>query len=765
MQNTRISFFISLCILSPLGYSQESENSPLVEGIDQQCVIAPPQYIRLNSTQLRGDDEIWIESDKAVIENNKNTRFSGNVKMANGQNIIQTDEIFIDRVANQISSKGNTQFQSDTITINADNLHANNDTKQIVMSGTEYRLNNAPGKGGAKRLEINEKGLSLAGASYTACQEEVPDWKISASKINLSTEDNEGEAWNTVFRVKDIPVFYLPYINFPLSDQRKTGFLYPQISTSSNSGFELKTPFYWNIAPNMDATITPYYMSKRGTQLQTELRYLTGQQYGQLNVEYLEQDDELVNNDEPRYLSRFQHMGTISDNFRVFIDFSDVSDDNYLVDIGSDQFNKSDAYLWRIGELSYFSDYWHSTIKIQDFSVLGNRANSYKTLPQIEFESYQPLGFWNSSFNFFAEYSQFDISDEFLPTAERLHLETGFSFPYARPGWFFNSDFKLMHTIYQQDNLNFANQAFNLNLTEEADRTLPKVRFHTGLNFDRDTTLFFDNMTQTFEPQVQYLFVPDTNQDDIFIYDSSPLQDDFDGLFRDRRFTSVDRIAEANQISFGATSRILNKDNQELFRLSLGRITYLNDTNINFDEDGNRKDTSALAADLFLQLARRWQFQSDIQYDTKNNQTEKSQVSIHYVKDDRNIFQLSHRYISNIAEDSIEQLSLLGSFPINKDWQFVGHITQDIKRKRSLESYAGFQYESCCWALRLTYHRSINTNLDSQDFEFENRDEFDSGIMLQFVLKGLGGKQQPTSISDMLESGLFGYKRPYFLTN
>ncbi|MEW6998257.1 LPS assembly protein LptD [Colwelliaceae bacterium BS250] len=762
MQFSRKLFLISCCSIYNIAFAAEE---PVLVPFNAQCQIFPPTPVEMNLEGQVNSQDIVIQSKKTAISRNSQTIFSGGVKLASGDQRIAADEVVIDRTTNEIQTNGPTRYQDTKMTIDSGKLYANSETNKITMTDTQYRMNTTRGKGTAETFEVTELGAKLTGSSFTTCLDDVPDWEFSASEINLSTEDNEGEAWNTVFRVKDIPVFYLPYFNFPLTNERKTGFLYPEISTSSNSGLTVALPFYWNIAENIDATITPKHMSDRGEQLNTELRYLTGQQYGALNVEYLERDDKLISNEDSRYLARYQHTGTFSENFRVFVDYSDLSDDNYLVDIGSEQFSKTDAYLWRIGELSYFGNNWHSTIKVQDFKVLGDSDESYQTLPQLEFESYQPLGLYNSSFDFYGEYSRFEIDNESLPTADRLHIETGISVPYSSPSWFVNSEFKLMHTIYQQDNIEAVNTTGEIFLKEDVTRTLPKVRIHTGLNFDRDTSLFLDNMVQTFEPQIQYLYIPDKDQNDIYVYDSASLQDDFDGLFRDRRFSSVDRVAEADQFSLGATSRILNEKNIELFRMSIGRIFYMNNTNISFNDDGEREDSSALAADWFIQLAKRWQFQGDIQYDTEVNNTEKSQVSIDYRDNNRSIYQLSHRFVRNISGGSIEQVTALASVPLNRDWQFVGHVTNDLVRKRSLEAYAGLQYESCCWAIRVAYHRSINTNLDDEQFIEDNRDEFDNGVMVQFVLKGLGGNQKPLGVDDMLESGIFGYQRPYFLSN
>ncbi|MDN3653619.1 LPS assembly protein LptD [Thalassotalea ponticola] len=748
----------------PLMVSAQTQPEP-TPNLAAQCQVAPPPAISLSNLGLDYDDEhIIIESKKSVIEKNKKLSLSGDVVVSSGQNKIRADQVLIDKDTGLLETRGKTQFQNNKITVSADRLSANSTAKEIELINSDYRLTQGSTRGHADSLTINEQGLRLTESTFTTCSEPVPDWQLSAADINLSTEDNQGEAWNTVFRIKDIPVFYLPYFNFPLTDDRKTGFLYPKISTSGNRGFEFGQPFYWNIAPNMDATITPYYMSKRGTQLLSEFRYLTGGQFGQLNVEYLNRDRELVD-DSARYLHRFQHFGTFSERYRLHLDYSDISDDNYLVDIGSDQFNKSDAYLWRIGELAYFADFWHSSIKLQDFKVLGDSNDTYRTLPQLEAQMYLPLGLSNATFNVYSEYSHFEIADPLLPTADRFHVEAGLSLPVSRPGWFIDTDARLMHTYFKQDNLDFVIANSELELEPKVNRTLPKVRLHAGLNFDRDADLFFQDKTQTFEPQIQYLYIPKEDQNNIFIYDTSPLQDDFNGLFRDRRFSGLDRIAQANQISLGATTRILSADNAELFRLSLGRIFYLKNSNDSFDEEGQRIDQSSLAADLFLQLLERWQLQTEIQYDTESSSTEKSQISLDYRHSDGQLAQLSHRYIKNFSGEKIEQVRALTSFPINENWTFVGHVTQDLVAQRSLEAYTGFQYESCCWAVRFAYHRDINTNFDVDELNNQSRDEYDSGFMIQFVLKGLGSNQQALPIDDMLESGIFGYKRPYFLTN
>ena len=736
-----------------------------------QCAIPTFVPIATNAVQVT-DDSIRITSKYSSIEKDQIANFSGDVTLIDKSQTITADQLTFDRLLMKFNAKGNIHYQNQNIDILADELNASKNDQSSVMLNTSYQLYGSPGHGSAGELQINTtEGLSLLNSTYTTCIGEQPDWQIKASEIEISADGSSGQAYHAQVRLFDVPVLYLPYFSFPVSKQRKSGFLYPKIGSSSNSGLEIETPYYWNIAPNIDATITPYYMSKRGTQLKTEFRYLTDLQSGNINVEYLNKDSAITSNDDVRYLARLQHVGTFSDNFRAYIDYTTISDDNYLVDIGSKEYNANDAYLYQVGELSYFGEYWQTTMKIQDFEVLGNHQPSYKTLPHIEISAQQPFTLFSEQtlqgqFELYSELTSFAAETKQQVSANRYHVEAGLSFPISTPAWFLNSEFKLMHTYYQQNDIQEGSD-----LSKHVNRTLPKIRFHGGINFDRTLSLFGNGYTQTIEPQIQYLYIPEKDQSNIGLYDTTNLQDDYNGLFRDRSYSGLDRIAGANQYSWGVTSRVLDQSNLEIFRLSVGRIQYLSDDNT-FDEliDDANVDTltsqqSSVAANLFYRLNHKWQISSDIQYNTRESFTNKSKMSLNYQIDKYNSVQLNHRYTRNVSGSSIEQASALASFAVNKDWAFVGRLTQDLQQNRSLESYAGLQYESCCWAIRIAYHRYINSNLSTDDSFNENRDEFNSGFVLQFIIKGLNAKQGAIGTQEMFDASIFGYKRPYYLQN
>ena len=737
----------------------------IAETVEDAYIIACPlpQFDEIQSDSDLGKNELKITSKSSEIKRNHLAKFSGGVTLLGQNQKVVAEDIEINQQTYAVNAIGNIEFQNQGINILADKFVASQASNATTLSDTSYQLIGNAGHGAAGSIEISGEGsLSLKDSTYTTCYGEKPAWQIEADEIRISAANNSGEAIGAKFKLYDVPVMYVPYFYFPVTNERKTGFLDPKLGSSSNSGVKIETPFYWNIAENMDATITPHYMSKRGVQLMTEFRYLTGLQSGKIDLEYLNKDKDVKSNDDARYLARFQHTGTFADNFRAYVDYATISDDNYLVDIGSDQYNSNDAYLYQVGELSYFNEAWQASIKLQDFEVLGDNTPSYKTIPQVEFSYEQGMPFANGIFDIYSEVSRFESQNLEQNDAERYHVEAGMTFPIATPAWFLNSELRLMQTNYKQIDI-----APSSELEETVSRTLPKARFHGGINFDRPM-YWNSNFTQTFEPQLQYLYVPDEDQSMIGIYDTTQLQDDYNGLFRDTRYSGLDRIAQANQLSWGVTSRVLNATNQELFRFSFGQIIYFNDSNIglqnNDSSDQVNAEESALAADIFYQINDQWQFSGDIQYDTQNSVANKSQINIYYLHSKNNLVQLNHRYTRDVSGNTLEQLSLLSSVRINHEWQLVGRITQDIQEKRSLESYAGIQYESCCWAIQLAYHRHINSYFEEPDNLNENRNEFESGFMLKFIMKGLS-KQSLVDATNMLDSSIFGYKRPYFLTN
>ena len=702
--------------------------------------------------------EVDIQADDVELLGTQSAEFTGNVDINTVNMSLSAQTALIDKQRGLLNATGPIVYRDAVSNVNSSGLNADLNNSEISLLGADYKLTEQQGKGGAEKLTINDSGLVLMNASFTACPGETPAWEIEADEINLSREEGWGETHNAILRILNTPVLYLPYFTFPLDERRKSGLLTPSISSSDKYGLETITPYYWNIAPNLDATITPRYMANKGLQLKTELRYLTKQHEGLVGIEYLNKDDS-----EPalgeRYMFHWQQKSYLNENWRASVDVTNVSDDNYITDLESSYASKTDTQLYRTGVLTHLGDTWRTDIKVQNFEVLGDHLESYTAIPQINFTQTAPWKFDHFDFSVSGELSHFTNSSAIIDQATRVHIEPKARFDYDQYAWSFLSEVSLLQTNYDQQG-----DLSGTQYKQSVSRTLPKVRLYSQLNFERDTSYLVQDGIQTLEPQIQYLYTPNKDQSDIGLYDTTKLQDDYYGLFRDTRFSGVDRIAAANQFTLGATTRLFDKKQEEIFNFSAGQIFYLSDdakpTEQSLNSDTNYN--ALFAAQTMVHWHRRWYFSAGIQYNTDSKQMIQSNATLDYKGDNNQLVQLNHRYANDVSGNTIEQTGVFTSIPISDEWQFIASYHRDLENNRSVEILSGLQYESCCWAFQITGHRQIETDLN-QSIGTEQA-TFDSGISFNFVLKGLGSKSRYDA-QKLLQQGIFGYRRPYFLNN
>ncbi|MGO2074420.1 MAG: LPS assembly protein LptD, partial [Pseudoalteromonas sp.] len=734
-------------------------------GIMMLSVLSAPSFAETelahnfcgNSMQTRAwqplsvleEGVVDIQSDDIELLGDQSAEFTGNVDINTLTMSLSAQSALVDKQRGLLNATGPITYRDLVSEVNSAGLNADLNNSEVSLLGADYKLTQQQGRGGAEKLTVNNSGLDLLNASFTTCPSETPLWDIQAEQILLSREEGWGETHNMVLSIMDTPVFYLPYFTFPLDDRRKSGLLTPNFSSSGRYGIESITPYYWNIAPNYDATITPRYMSKKGLQLQGEFRYLNESSQGLVGIEYLDRDESETSLGS-RYLFHWQQQSYFGENWRANIDITNVSDDNYLTDLNSNYATSTDTQLYRTGSLSYLGETWRTDIKIQNFEVLGDHQESYAALPQISFSQTAPFNFANLNLTLDGELSHFTNDTAQIEKATRIHVEPKASFEYQQYAWSFLSEFSVLHTNYQQEG-----DLTGTEYKESVSRTLPKVRLYSQLNFERDTSIFVDDGIQTLEPQVQYLYTPNKDQSDIGLYDTTKLQDDFFGLFRDVRFSSVDRIAAANQFTLGATTRLFDSNSEELFNFSAGQIFYLSDdakpTSQGLNSDTNYN--ALFAAQTMVHWHRRWYLSGGIQYDTDGRQIIQSNVTLDYKGDNNELVQLNHRYANDVSGNTIEQIGLFTSIPLSKEWQFVNSYHRDLEGGRSIEIFSGLQYESCCWAFQITGRRQIETDLNQAIGQ--DQATFDTSIGFNIVLKGLGSKSRYDA-QKLLQQGIFG---------
>ncbi|MPY23530.1 LPS assembly protein LptD [Shewanella psychropiezotolerans] len=772
-----IRYFLALSLLPQLVLAEETTSEP---DASIQCLVEPPVPRMANLDPDASElalQEIRILSDRSEAQMGKQAKFNGNVSFSQGGRHIAADEAILDQESERLDANGNLVFQDQMFTITADSLVAQMRDNSATLTGAQYWLHGQQIHGDAEKLEITpDNNLHLTKTNFTTCPPGDSSWLLEAERIKIDSTEEWGELWDAKLKIGGIPILYIPYMTIPVSDKRKSGFLFPQFSTSTTNGVEVATPYYWNIAPEYDLTFTPHYMSARGLFLKTDFRYLAGEsQQGQINVEYLGNDNMMSNNAD-RYLYHWQHKGAINENWRVLANFTQVSDNNYFNDMNSDVQSATDNQLSRIGEISYFEKNWDFSARVQDIKVLGEDEIPYQVMPQLNF-NYRAPSLWNGlDFDLMSEITNFKHQENEFSTATRLHIEPSISLPIQGPAGSLTSEVKLLQTYYWQDD---QGNPKNEELDDQVSRTLPQVRIHGQVNFERFTDYFNENYRQTLEPQFQYLYVGYEDQSNIGIYDTAQLQEDYYGLFRERRFSGLDRIADANQMTLGLTTRLFDEHNVEKFKFSLGQIFYFQDSRVGINEPGMSTQTftqentsnSVLAAELSTQIYKDWYMSGAIQYDTKQSENKKSEVTLDFRPGANKLLQLSYRYVPDLLNTNtnesvdISQAGMRGAWPVSDNLYLVGNWYYDLNESRNVETYAGFQYESCCWAIRLSYHYRIKTNYED-DFNpiVDDRELFEKGIYLNFVIKGLGGSG-PLGVTDMLDDGLFNYRKPLYLKN
>ena len=735
-----------------------------------QCLVIPPVPVNPVSTDDSANEtQIKIVSDSSNAEMGKQAVFQGDVTFSQGSRRIAADQAVLDQQTQQLNANGNLVFQDEMFTVTADSLNAQMSNNSATLEGAQYWLHGQQVHGDAQKLEITkDNNLLLTKTNFTTCPPDNVSWLLEADKIKIDSEEEWGEIWNAKLRIADVPVFYIPYMTVPVSDKRKTGFMFPSFSTSTTNGVEISTPYYWNIAPEYDLTFTPDYMSSRGLFVKTEFRYLAGEeQKGQLNLEYLGKDN-LLENSPDRYLYHWEHQGALDENWRVRANFTDVSDNNYFNDVNSDVARATDNQLSRVGEMNYFERNWDFGVKVQDIKVLGEDEKPYQVMPQLTFNYRAPDIYRNLDFGMYTEVTNFEHQDNEFATATRVHMEPSITLPIHGPAGALTSELKLLQTNYWQ-----RNEQLNSELEDSVSRTIPELRVHGQINFERETQLFEQNYRQTLEPQFQYLYVGYEDQSNIGLYDTAQLQDDYYGLFRDRRFSGLDRVADANQLTLGLTTRLFDEHNLEELKFSFGQIIYFQDSKVSLSEDliEETPSTSVLAAELDARVYNNWYMSGAIQYDTKRSETKKSEITLDFRPEANKLLQFSYRYVPDLLNTNtndrvnISQAGMRGAWPISDDFYFVGNWYYDLNESRNIETYTGIQYESCCYAVRLSYHYRIKTNYDDDiNPSIDNRELFESGIYLNFVIKGLGGSG-PLGVTDMLNDGLFNYRKPLYLRN
>jgi LPS-assembly protein len=539
----------------------------------------------------------------------------------------------------------------------------------------------------------------LLNARYTTCEAGVDDWYIKASEISLNDYTDTGSAKNARIEFKGVPLLYTPWISFSFNDQRKSGFLAPTIGSTSRSGFEALVPYYWNIAPNMDATLAARALSKRGVQLQGEFRYLEDNFSGTSNLEYLPTDS-LSN--ETRYYANLKHQHKFGNGWSAGYSLEKVSDDQYFSEMSTRIVTTSRVNLPQQFNLDYVDETWRFNAIAQKFQTLKQDAYPYERLPQMTLIGNKYYD--NVNANLYSQLSVFDINKN-APlnsitgqprvTGVRSTLYPSISIPMSRTYGYVTPKLGIHHTSYSLTD--------DPNDQSSYQRTLPIFSLDSGLYFDRDFKIASRGYSQTLEPRLFYVYIPERDQSNIPIFDSSLADLNFSSLFSENQFVGNDRINNANQVSFALTTRFIESSTgAQRLSASIGQRYYFADQKVTLPGVEARKNNSSdIIAGISGQLKNSWIIDAFWQYNTDNSNSVRSTISGRYNPEPGKVLNLSYSY----RQDSIDQSDISAQWPLGKGWYGIGRANYSFRESRIIETIGGLEYDAGCWQARTVIQR------------------------------------------------------------
>lgn len=679
--------------------------------------------------------ETFLSADEAEILNRDIVLLRGDIRARQTNQYLQADSATYWKTSDQLHAEGHILYFKDDLTISGDNAELSLGRNTGIINETSYDLPSRHARGTAESATIESKDLTiLKGVTYTTCDIEDNAWLLRSSNLSLNQKSGVGTAKNVMLSFKRVPFFYFPYISFPIDDRRKSGFLTPSYAHSNDNGTEFTLPYYINLAPQFDLTLTPRLISKRGTMINNEARYLSPIHRGQFDLEYLP-DDDLADKD--RSLISFQNMSRFTNQLSSTIDIVHVSDTEYFRELGNSLSLSSITHLRQLASLDYRSNLWTAAVRLESYQTVDDtipdNSRPYQRLPQLLFRTVRPDEDGTLNFNVLGEYVDFQHDDRI--SGSRIDLQPSIEYPLRSLSAFLIPTISLRQTLYTLDSSDSIPDT-------HPSRSVPSLSMDSGIFLERDSQWGTSPMIHTLEPRLYYLYSPFRDQTDIPLFDTALPDFSYSQLFRNNRFSGSDRVGDANQISLALTTRFFEKETgRERLRASIGRIFYFQNREVSLNNQPESGSTSDIVAESVASIVPKLTSRLDMRWNQESKKIDKGSVQLQYIPTAHSIFNVAYRY----REAELKQSDISFLWPVGRHWHIIGRRNYSLLDHRALETLAGLEYQSCCWRTQIVNRRYINDDLG------ETREN----LYIQFELKGL------TSIGDSLESvleqGILGY--------
>ena len=651
-----------------------------------------------------------------------------------------------DRDQQFTEASGNVAYREPGVVLQGEHLTFDSERQHATVNQAHFALHEPQLSGAAQQLERDASGeITIEDGAVTFCAPEDPQWYIKTETLKIEPDEGMATATHATLRWSGVPIFYVPWMTFPVDDRRKTGLLFPSIGSDTRGGLDVTTPIYFNLAPNYDATYSPRYIGERGLLHQANGRWLS-QYAGAWDVtgQYISDDDkyseDFPEGDSERWAIGVKHRGNYGESWRTTIKYNKVSDPDYVRDLDNSTLSSQrQTALKQLGQIDYLGEDWKVSLQAQQFQSLADDiTNNYKKLPQLtarwrgdaNLAGLQPIAL--------LQYSNFD-TDANRVRGERIYGEAGVTYPLNWTWGFLRTTAKYRSVAYDLENLRSLPE-------DKPDASSGVFNVDGGLIFERATTFGGQSASQTLEPRVFYLYSEYDEQRGQPDFDSAELTFSYTQLFRDTRFSGHDRLDDANQISVGVTTRFFaDSDGRERLNASIGQIFYFRDREVRLKARSPVLDESlsATAVEFNWFPNETWSVRSSMLYDTEDNEFDALSAQVGYRPITGQIFNVGYTLREPPPSQSkrpvTEQANFSAYYPIGDNWGAFAAVEYSLEGNEFVEDMVGVEYDNCCWKMRLLYMRYLDTagsfapDFSDPDLEREN------AVQFQFVLKGMGG--------------------------
>ena len=712
---------------------------------------------------LVANGAVIIEGDRLEVQLDRSLTSLGNASLKAGGNIILGDRIEFDEQNRMTHSSGNASIESNDSLVKGPSFHLNIDESTGEMPNATFfmykpLINLSPLGNLGERIygqkpEINNDLLSgvidrnmkpingemqplipndnkdsvepkkvssrgdaqmlffegqskkrLLKSRYTTCEADSDDWYIKSGQLKIDDETKTAVATNATVEFKGVPILYTPWINFAYANQRKSGLLAPTWGTTTKSGFEVLLPFYWNISPNMDATVSTRELSKRGIQYAGEFRYLEENFSGLDNIEFLPSDD-MTQKD--RYFARIKHQQNFGSGWTGGIDVARVSDSQYFSDLSTHIITTSQVNLLQQANINYSGPIWQFGALAQKYQTLDNVSYAYERLPQLTLNGSKEWDWGgitrvqNQLVRFEAnQNSTFDVK-----SATRFSTYPSISFPMNKPYGYVTPKLGVNYTSYNLDNISSSPMQTGawINYDKTADRTLPIFSLDSGLFFERDTSIVSRNYTQTLEPRLFYVYIPYQDQSHLPVFDTGLTDLNMGTLFTENQYSGGDRINNANQLSASISSRMIDADTgEQRLAATIGQRFYFDDQKVGLPNEVLRSGTSSdFVASATAHLVNKWNLDAAWQYNTDTGDTIKANFGARYNPMPGKVLNFGYRF----TKDNLDQVNMSTQWPLGNRFYGLARLNYSLRDKSFIENIGGIEYDAGCWQSRFVFQR------------------------------------------------------------